>query len=130
MGDPLWNREPQALTMTKPHKLMHSLLRQMGFEVIDEQQVGRFSLDCYVPEVHCGFECDGKRFHAGVKKSRRDRDRDEWIFDNAGIPILRIQADALQWKLWATLEPQIIDFIDRFADTIEERRTKGKDLGI
>ena len=96
----------------------------MGFSVEDELSVGKYSLDCYVREVHCGFECDGKRYHAGLKKQSRDRDRDRWVFENAGIPILRIQADALQWRLWEDLKPQIIMFIDRFSSDTEERRSK------
>lgn len=123
-------REPTPTTMTKPHQRMHSLLRTMGFDVEDEVRVGRYSLDCYVREVHCGFECDGKRYHAGIAKGKRDRERDEWIFDNAGIPILRIQADALQWRMWEELKPQIEEFIERYASTLSSRRRKGDTLGV
>lgn len=127
---PAWDRERQATTLTKPHKLLHSLLRTMGFEVEDEVQVGRYSLDCFVREVWCGFECDGKRYHAGIAKGKKDRERDRWVYEQAGIPILRIQADALQWRLWEDLKPQITEFIERYAEDWTERCDKGRSLGV
>lgn len=139
---PEWDREKQATTLTTPHKRLHSLLRVMGFEVEDEVRVGKYSLDCYVREVHCGFECDGKRYHAGIAKGKRDRSRDEWIFNNAGIPIMRIQADAIsQVRMWddgvdargntvKKLKTLITEFIDEHADDIDARRRKGTDLGV
>ena len=79
-------------------------------------------MDCYVRELHMGFECDGKRYHAGVAKGKKDRSRDDWIWDNAQIPIVRIQADAIQWRLWEDLKTRITAEIDRHAGDIEKRR--------
>ena len=127
---PIDNRAPAPTTMTTPHKRLHSLLRVMGFEVEDEVQVGRYWLDCFVREAWVGFECDGKRIHAGVRKQAKDGARDEWIYDNAGIPLMRIQADALQFRLWEELKVHIMAFIDEHAPTQEGRERKGKELGV
>ena len=114
--------------MTKPHQRLASLLRIMGFDVENEFKVGRYRLDIYVRELHLGFECDGKRYHAGVAKSKRDKARDEWILEHAGIHIMRIQADAIQWRLWEDLKPQIAQFIDEYAGDIEARRSKFEEV--
>ena len=127
---PTWDRERQETKLTKPHRLMHSLLVTMGFDVEDEVEVGRYRMDCLVREVWCGFECDGKRVHAGVKKQQKDRARDIWIYEHAGIPIMRIQADALQWQLWEHMKPMITEFIDEYAPTIATRRVQGEDTGV
>lgn len=124
------NREPNQTTMTKPHKRLHSLLRVMGFEVEDEVRVGKYSLDCFVREAWCGFECDGKRIHAGVRKQKKDGERDKWIYENAGIPVMRIQSDALQFKLWDELKVHIMEFIDSHAGDQAERERKGKGLDV
>lgn len=127
----LSNRSPVPTTMTKPHRLMHSLLVTMGFDVEDEVKVGKYSLDCYIRQLHMGFECDGKRVHAGVKKQQKDRARDRWIMEHAGIPIMRIQADALQWQLWEQLKPLITDFIEEHtAEDYSWRVAKGQLLDV
>lgn len=133
---PIDNRAPTPKSMTRPHKRLHSLLAVMGFIVEDEVRVGKYSLDCYVRELHMGFEADGKRVHAGVHKQAKDKARDEWIWENAGIPIMRIQHDALQFQLWDDgpngpgLKSLIMDFIDRFEKDIEERRSKATPLAL
>lgn len=125
------DRNKTPTTMTTPHKRLMSLLRTMGFHPIEELQVGKYSIDCYVDEVHCGFECDGKRFHAGVAKGKKDKARDAWIFENAGIPLLRIHADTImQVKMWDTLKEMVKDHIERFSPTLDERLEKGKAFGV
>lgn len=123
-----WAKEPQATALTGPHRLLRALLRTMGFNTLDEYPVGKYRLDCYVQDLHMGFECDGKRIHAGTRKQQKDHNRDEWIFENAGIPILRIQSDALQFTLWDKLTPQILEFMEEYGDDIEERREKSASI--
>lgn len=134
-----WDRPTPVYELTKPHRALHMVLgdsRYCGLQVEDEVEVGPnpkrafYRIDCFVREVWCGFECDGKRIHAGIKKQKSDRARDLWIWEHAGIPIMRIQADALQFKLWDELVPQIKEFIESYSHTISERRALGEFLGV
>jgi hypothetical protein len=123
---PFWDREKPESKLTRPHRRLHSILVQMGFDVMDEVEIPRsegrtYRLDCYISELHMGFECDGRRAHAGIRKQIRDRDRDCWIFENAGIPVMRIPADALRRE---DLTEQIMDFIKKFSSDIDERRSR------
>lgn len=128
----VWNKESPITALTGPHKLLHAFLRDsrvgMGFRVEDEVEVGKYRLDCFVRELWIGFECDGKRIHAGVTKQKKDEARDAWVSENAGIPIMRIQADALQFTQWEKLKPIVLAFVEEHADTVEERKAIGKDL--
>lgn len=131
----VWQKETPSTALTGPHRLLHALLRDsragMGFEVEDEVPVGKYRLDCFVRELWLAFECDGKRIHAGVTKQKKDAARDEWVFENAGIPVMRIEADLLQFTMWEDLKPEIVAFIEEYAGTtekIEARKAIGKDL--
>jgi len=133
----VWNKESPATALTGPHRLLHGLLRTMGFTVEDEYPVDKYRLDCYVPEVHMGFEMDGKRIHAGITKQKKDAARDKWIYENAGIPIMRIQHDAAQYTLWGIdphtkeiaddgLAKLILNFVEEYSNNISERRQVGR----
>lgn len=130
----VWNREKPATELTGPHRLLHAFLRDkrvgMGFEVEDEVPVGKYRLDCFVRDIWMGFECDGKRIHAGIVKQQKDEARDAWISENAGIPIMRIQSDALQFTQWEKLKPIVLAFCEEHGDTIKERMKIGENLGI
>lgn len=124
------SKESPITALTGPHRLLHALLRTMGFEVEDEAAVGKYRLDCFVRDLWIGFECDGKRIHAGVAKQKKDGARDEWVFENAGIPIMRIQSDALAFPMWEELKPLIIEFVEKYGYNVEERKAKGETLCI
>ena len=125
-----WGREPQATTMTAPHRQLIAVLEEVGFAVEVEVEVGPYSLDCYVREVHLGFEADGP-LHRGGRQRRHDAGRDAWILEHAGIPIMRVFDRAL-----ATIEGRerlrdsIIDFVDDFIGDLNERRERGWDQEI
>lgn len=129
-----WNKERPATALTGPHRLLHAFLRDskvgMGLEVEDEVPVGKYRLDCFVRDLWMGFECDGKRIHAGIIKQQKDEARDKWVSENAGIPIMRIQSDSLQFTQWEKLKPIVTAFIEEHGDTIAERRKLGEKLGV
>ena len=124
VGDP--GREPQPTTGTLPHRQLHDLLVDMGFDVEDELSVPPFSLDCYLREIHLGFEADGELYHSGQSKRRRDAERDRVIFDHFGIKVLRVREREL--AVPAEAEDIIQGFINEHAETTETRRLIGRGL--
>ena len=124
---PQFDSEPRATTGTRGHAALHRfLVDRMGFIVEDEHRVGVFSIDCYVPEVHAGFEYDGKDFHASTKNRVRDVARDNWILGTAGIPIMRvIDADL---KQPGTLFERISGWLEVFEDDLVARRDRERGL--
>lgn len=101
---------------SKNHKKLIKLLNEIGFMVETEVRVGRYSLDCYVEDLHVGFEADTKKTHM----KGRDRKRDHWIMENYKIPILRV--DVEEHKDKETLKKKILDFVFQHGDDAEERR--------
>lgn len=97
----------------------------MGFDVEDEYVVGIFALDCYVAELHLGFEADGSMWHSGTQR-RRDVTRDREIEATYGIPVLRMKDFTLRHP--AEAEARIDTFIDEHADTSEQRRSIARGL--
>lgn len=124
VGDP--GREPQSTTGTLPHRQLHDLLVELGFDVEDEKAVPPYSLDCYVRELLLGFEADGARYHSGHRTRRRDAERDQVIFDHFGIRVLRLRDNELAAS---AVSLRIVEsFIDEHAETSEERRLIGRGL--
>lgn len=101
---------------TENHKELIRILNRLGLEIDVEVQVRQYSLDCYCYNLHVGFEADTKTTHM----KGRDRKRDKWIMDNYQIPILRI--DVGEHKDRRALEVKVLEFIEKWADTAEERR--------
>lgn len=98
----------------------------LGLRSVDEQQVGKYSIDCFVEECWLGFEADGRRTHAGKKKRERDAARDAWILEHAGIPILRIPNKKLEKLATRPLtQEEIMVFVEEWNDSAEDRRQKG-----
>lgn len=113
-------------TETLPHRQLHGLLVELGFIVEDERRFGRYSVDCYVAELHLAFEADGEDFHRGRARAR-DNDRDMWLMERAGLPVLRL-ADrelssdkARQQAAW-----KVRDFVDLHAGSLAERLNRGR----
>ena len=88
----------------------------------DELQVGRYRLDCYVRELHLGYEADGRRYHRGAVKLRRDAERDAWIRENAGIAVLRVPERLLKPSADAEPTDLLVTWTLGLADSAEERR--------
>lgn len=123
------NRDPTPTTQTKIHKRLHDTIWLMGFDVEDETAVGKYSLDCYVRELHCGFEADGHNYHRGKRQRSRDAARDSWILANAGIPILRVPDTMLSSAHNPALIEDINQFINKYADSAELRRAVSDAIG-
>ena len=127
---PDWTREPTPTTQTGIHRRLHDMLWLLGYDVEDEVAVGRFSLDCYVREIHLGFEADGYAFHHSKKKPERDAARHAWIMQHAGIPILRVPEKRLSTAHDPQLMQEIHDFVRAHYASIDQRRSYAEqDLG-
>lgn len=123
---PAWNREEAPRTLTKPHRRLMHLLSDLGLEVQTEFQVGRYFLDVFCEEVWIGFEADGRRAHSGTKRQARDRTRDEWIFEEAGISVLRLDEQVLRKVVWEETKELVRGFIEKHAEDLEVRKEKGR----
>lgn len=108
-----------------PHRQLHDLLGELGFDVEDELSVPPYSLDCYVRELHLGFEADGALYHSGPRKKQRDAQRDRDILNQYGIPILRLRDNELASS---TVSSLIDGFIGVYAESAEERRLVARGL--
>jgi len=64
---------------------LEKIVNDLGFQTVLEYEVGSYSLDLFIPEMHVGIEFDGP-FHW----KKRDAKRDAIIFEMEGISILRI----------------------------------------
>lgn len=121
-----WNREPTPTSLTAGHRILSDILFDLGLRSVDEQKVGVYSIDCFVEECWLGFEADGRRTHAGKRKRERDSNRDAWILEHAGIPILRIPNKKIERvRDRETTKKEIMIFVDEWNDSAEERRIKG-----
>lgn len=104
---------------------MH-LLSDLGLGIETEFKVGRYHIDVFCSEVWIGFEADGRRAHSGTKRKERDKGRDQWIFDNAGIPMLRLDEQVLRKVVWEETMELVKEFIERHADDQEDRKVQGR----
>ncbi len=118
VGDP--GRESQPTTGTLPHRQLHDLLGELGFDVEDELSVPPYSLDCYVRELHLGFEADGALYHSGQRTRQRDAGRDRDILVQYGIEVLRLGESLL--ASGQDVLPIIEEFIEEHAESAETRR--------
>ena len=100
--------DPEMLTtMTKPHRQLISILEGLGFEVEVEVSVYPYSLDCYLPELHLGFEADGPSH----KNRSKDQVRDDSIMSVYAIPIYRITVEELESDVSDTIRNILIKIL-------------------
>lgn len=72
------------------YPLMKTFAAKHGDSVYFQHIVGRrFIVDFYLPKCKLAIELDGISHHG---KADRDAKRDNWIFNNAGITVLRFSA--------------------------------------
>ena len=102
---------------SRGQRKLSRFLEQLGFYVDQEVAVGEYSIDCYIEELHCGFELDSKYTHISRK---RDKARDKWIYENYSIPICRI--DESELKDTDALTKKVLDFIEKWSQNVKERR--------
>ena len=71
---------------TKIHRALMALLDALGYDYEAERRFGRFSVDCYVPELNCALEADGERWHRmSPEQVWRDRRRDQELVETHGL---------------------------------------------
>ena len=126
---PEWTRDPVSSTGSRIHVRLHDTLVDLGYYVEDEATVGRYSLDCYVRELHLGFEADGLIYHKTKRQLEQNTKRDAWILVNAGIPILRIPESRLK----TASNPELLECIELFTNLyvsdIDVRRQIAEAIG-
>lgn len=126
---PEWTRDPVPTSGSRIHLRLHDALAGLGYYVEDEVAVGRYSLDCYVRELHLGFEADGKIYHSTKRQLAQNAKRDAWIFEHAGVPVLRVAEATLKTSDSPALLTALQEFIDEHAGTVDERRRVADRLG-
>jgi very-short-patch-repair endonuclease len=94
--------------ITKCHQRLHDILAGLGFKVVDNADFEPYKIDCYVDELHLGFEADGIGYHW----KRRDAKRDAFILENYRVKILRItDKDLLNKKMQEDVKNRILEFV-------------------
>ncbi len=114
----------QPTEFTALQRRLTLTLERLGFYVEEEVPVGAYRLDCYVRELHMAFEADGP-MHRGFSAQRRDRKRDAWIREVAGIPVIRVDGKLLAPDRGDMLWFLIHDNIEVYAASAEQRRAQG-----
>lgn len=114
-----FGKESTPTRDTRLERILHDRLASLGFHVEDSVRVGPWELDCYIRELHLGFEADGPT-HSGHRQVK-DARRDAKVREQFGIEVLRVPEDILVERPLA-LGELIDQFIDEHADTAEERR--------
>jgi very-short-patch-repair endonuclease len=99
---------------TKGQLKLGKLITGLGFPVDYEEPFPPYWVDVYVREIHCGFEYDGM----GHSWKKRDRDRDSFLLDKYGLPIMRVNDDMN--------EEEIVRFIDKWAVTAKDRKWRAE----
>lgn len=122
---PEWDREAPKKEYTRPERRLMSMLAEMGLQVQGQVPVGRYRLDVFVKEVWLGFEADGAKAHAGLVRKTKDAERDQWIYDNAGIPVLRIPEVKLRRHCWEETKADLMAFIEDWGPSAERRKERG-----
>lgn len=117
-------------TLTAGHVAVRRIISDdIGLEVEDEVAVGTKSIDVYVRELHVGVEYDGKDFHTGPMKEKRDALRDEYIMSLSGIPLCRIlEADLKKGKDYVM--DKLVVFFEEWETSVEDRRAVAKSAGV
>ena len=119
-----WQKDPQATSYTAGHRKLYNVLTEMGLEIESEVPVGKYTLDCYCPEVAIGFEFDGPH-HDTPKQRKHGAERDAWLLEEAGIPVLRVRGmSPLRGKGRANFQRSVEGFIEDFSDSLDERMEK------
>jgi len=85
---------------------LEKLINQMGFETIPEYEVGRYSIDIYLPEFNLGVEYDGPMH--GLSRGK-DKRRDKEIYDQSKIAIMRVR------KITTDFNDALLEFIEEWS---------------
>lgn len=85
--------KPETAIMggTAIHRKLSRAVRACGFDVLEEEPMGKYRLDIYVPELHMAFEADGP-YHS----EKHDTERDATLAEEYGLVTLRYSQATLQ----------------------------------
>ena len=78
-------RDDPFKTDTNHQRLINRWIKEIGIGTQLEYEVGKYSIDIYVPDLLLGIELDGP-WHL----RKRDKKRDEYILEDHGIEVWRI----------------------------------------
>jgi len=121
----------QPTSLTGLHKNLRALIQDMGLEVEDEVQVGRYRVDCYVREVHGVVEADGTPWHSGPAKRKKQRERDAWLLSHAGLHVLHIEPRDIRNREAREVTRKLIElWIEHHAHDYEHRKQIGRPWGL
>lgn len=59
--------------MSNLEEIMKQILDELHFRYIREYQVGKFSMDFFLPDFRIGIECDGEAYHNNQSTFKRDK---------------------------------------------------------
>jgi len=97
--------------LTKCHARLSQILSDMGFTVYIESHFDPYYIDCYLRELHLGFEADGDIWHSKIK----DRKRDTYLLEEYDLPILRFSEKLLLAKKNEfIIKHQVMLFIEEY----------------
>ena len=113
------DREKPDTELTAPHRELIGIIQEIGLQVIAEYPVGKYKLDCYLPEYHVGIEADGPSH-----SKSRDRRRANEIDDNYGIPVMHLADVAIADHDYTKNAVRV--FVDDFMATVFVRREQAK----
>lgn len=85
-------------TNTGIHRKMREVIRSLGYQYDEEYNVPntKFYIDFYLPEFNLGVEVDGP---SHILSRKRDEERDQKIFRESAIPIVRYDYNFMMNKL-------------------------------
>lgn len=98
-----------------PHRRIEGILDDMGLSYMSEERFLPYQVDILLPEFWVAIEVDGP-FHSKSKDAIRDR----FILEYYKVPIMRINAK--RWLGKDIIKKEIIEFIEEWAETSEERK--------
>ena len=65
------------------------LLRGLEIKFVQQQPIGRYAVDFFLPHVRLVIECDGTYWHSRPGAAEKDRRKDAFLL-GAGYPVLRL----------------------------------------
>ena len=108
---------------TAPQLELQAFLSDLGLTVCEEWPIGQFFVDVWCDEGWVGFEYDGAAYHTTDGQQHRDRERETWLRDNAGVELLRVTPEQLRDK--EDLTDRVTTFLEETGATYHERRKRG-----
>lgn len=110
------DKEKLPTELTAPHRALIDIIDDIGFQVIAEYPVGKYTLDCYLPEFHVGIEADGPHHSKSRDKKRRNK-----LMDDYELPVLHLTTEIIMLRPAYVLQT-ILEFVQDFEENIAERK--------